>query len=99
MQHMKSIEKECEDMTEKIIYNVVDFSLGDKITGDVIVFKTIEDMENAYKDIDNGKDIYVKTDKGEITKLLHQMINTKIYDGSIRLSAKHGNKTLEVEKC
>ena len=49
-------------------------------------------MEQAYKDIDNGLDVYVEIEAGEetveVTKLLHQMINTKIYDGNIRLSAR-----------
>jgi len=68
-------------------YEVEDFSLGDKVKGDNIVFKSMGDMEQAYKDIDNGNDIYIVKD-GVVTKLLHQMINTKIYDGSIRLSAR-----------
>ena len=70
-------------------YEVVNFSLGDKVQGDIIVFKSIEDMEKAYKDIDNGKDIYIQKE-GVITKLLHQMVSTKIYDGTIMLSAKRG---------
>lgn len=69
-------------------YEVEDFSLGDKTEGDRIVFKSLKDMEQAYKDIDNGNDIYVKTDDGLITKLLNQMLSTKIYDGSIKLSAR-----------
>lgn len=70
------------------VYRVAAFSLGDKHQGDKIVFNSLEDMEQAYNDVDNGLDIYVKTEEGEVTKLLHQMINTKIYDGSIRLSAR-----------
>lgn len=68
-------------------YSVVDFSLGDKVNGDKIIFKSVDDMEQAYKDIDNGNDIYIVKD-GIVTKLLHQMINGKIYDGSIRIGAK-----------
>ena len=70
------------------VYNVVELSLGEKITGDKIVFRSIEDMEQAYKDIDNGRNIYVRTDDGLITKILNQMITNKIYDGTIRLSAR-----------
>ena len=70
-------------------YKVLEFSLGSKIQGDKIVFSSIEDMERAYKDIDNGNDIYVEKDE-KITKLLHQMISAKIYDGSITLSARKG---------
>lgn len=69
-------------------YDVIELSLGEKTEGDKIVFKSIEDMESAYKDIDNGKNIYVKTEDGLITKILNQMVTNKIYDGSIRLSAK-----------
>lgn len=74
------------------VYKVASFSLGDKHQGDKIVFNSIVDMEQAYKDIDNGLDIYVQTEDGEVTKLLHQMVSSKIYDGSIRLSARpqHG---------
>jgi len=81
------------------VYNVVDFSLGDKTEGDKIVFQSVDDLEKAYKDIDNGKDIYVVKD-ALVTKLLHQMISGKIYDGSIRLSAKRkqGEQIGEVGK-
>ena len=70
------------------VYDVAELSLGEKIEGDRIVFKSIEDMEQAYKDIDNGRNIYVRTEDGLITKLLNQMITNKIYDGTIRLSAR-----------
>ena len=72
-------------------YNVLEFSLGSKTQGDRIVFSSIDDMETAYKDIDNGKDVYIEKD-GIITKLLHQMISAKIYDGNITLSAKKGEQ-------
>jgi len=71
-----------------MVYHVQKLQLGDKLEGDCIIFSSIEDMEKAYKDIDNGNDIYVRTDDGLVTKLLHQMINTKIYEGSIKISAK-----------
>ncbi|MFH1454202.1 MAG: hypothetical protein ABIH00_09555 [Armatimonadota bacterium] len=71
----------------KKIYEVEEFSLGDKLKTDKIVFKTLEDLEQAYGDIDNGRSIYVSKD-GLITKLLHQMISSKIYEGSILLSAR-----------
>jgi len=49
----------------------------------------MDDMESAYKDVDNGRDIYIEKD-GIVTKLLNQMISSKIYDGSITLSAIKG---------
>ena len=70
-------------------YEVEDFSLGSRTQGDRIVFKSLEDMERAYREIDNGNDIYIEKE-GYITKLLHQMISAKIYDGTITLSAKKG---------
>jgi len=76
-------------------YAVEDFSLGDKVNGDKIIFKSVETMEKAYRDIDVGKDIYILKD-GLVTKLLHQMISSKIYDGSIVISArKKGAKIIE----
>ena len=44
------------------VYEVAEFRLGDRKEGDIIIFASVEDMENAYKDIDNGKDIYIKKD-------------------------------------
>ena len=38
------------------VYEVEDFSLGDKHKGDRIIFKSLNDMEKAYGDIDNGRD-------------------------------------------
>lgn len=72
-------------------YKVESFSLGEKQAADSIVFNTMEDMEKAYQDIDNGKDIYIEKD-GLVTKLLHQTISTKVYDGTIRISARQGGK-------
>ena len=68
-------------------YQVEDFSLGEKTKGDFIIFKTMIDLEKAYKDIDNGNDIYIEKD-GVVTKILHQTISGKVYDGTIRLGAK-----------
>lgn len=68
------------------MYEVEDFLIGNKQVGDKIIFKSVRDMEQAYLDIDNGKDIYVVKD-GLVTKFLHQMISSKIYDGTIQLSA------------
>lgn len=61
--------------------------MGSKSQGDQIVFASLEDMEQAYKDIDNGRDIYIEKD-GVVTKLLQPMLTSRIYDGSIVLSAR-----------
>jgi len=67
-------------------YNVEEYTLG-KPNENKIIFKTLEDMNAAYKDIDNGNDICIVKD-GVIIRLLHQLINTKIYDGTLLLCAK-----------
>jgi len=81
-----------------MIYHVQKLQLGDKLEGDCIIFSSIEDMEQAYKDIDNGKDIYVRTEDGLVTKLLHQMINTKIYEGSIKISARPTHEEVDIDE-
>jgi hypothetical protein len=74
-------------------YEVEDFSIGSKHDTDKIIFKTVEDMEQAYKDIDNGNDIYI-VKEGLVTKFLHQMISAKIYDGTIQLSARQSKEAV-----
>jgi hypothetical protein len=68
-------------------YKVDSFRIGSKTQGDQIVFASVEDMEQAYKDIDNGRDIYIEKD-GVVTKLLQPMLTSRIYDGTIVLSAR-----------
>jgi len=68
-------------------FKIEEITIGEKQEKDKIVFKSIKDMEEAYRDIDNGNDIYVEKD-GYVTKLLHKMINTKIYEGKIQISAR-----------
>ena len=74
-------------------YKVEEFSIGSNTQTDKIIFKSLEDMEKAYKDIDNGNHIYLEKD-GVVTKILNPMISGKIYDGKITLGAKK-----EVQKC
>ena len=69
-------------------YEVIEFILGEKQEGDRIVFKSINDLEKAHQQIKDGTDIYVVKD-GVVTKLLNQMISTKVYEGTLKLSAKH----------
>lgn len=70
-----------------VTYEVEELSIGDKVKGDKIVFKSREDLERAVSDIDNAKDIYVIEPDGSLTLLLNRVINTKVYDMSIKLSA------------
>lgn len=71
-------------------YNVDEYTLG-KPSENRIIFKTVEDMNMAYKDLDNGNDISIVKD-GVVIKLLHQLINTKVYDGTLLLCAKEVKK-------
>jgi len=68
------------------IYTVEDLILGDKVKGDKIVFHTIADLESAYRELNDGKDIYVEKD-GTITLLPHRMISGRVYDGTMVLMA------------
>lgn len=69
------------------VYKVQGFSLGEKHKADQIRFGSLKDMEAAYKDIDNGRDIYVETEDGVVTKILNQAITSKIYEATITLCA------------
>jgi hypothetical protein len=77
-------------------YRIESFRIGSKSQGDQIVFASLEDMEQAYKDIDNGRDIYIEKD-GVVTKLLQPMLTSKIYDGTIVLSARVSPSTRQEE--
>ncbi len=82
------------------MFEVEELSIGEKLKGDKIVFKSKEDLERVYKEIDNAKDIYVIESDGTLTLLLNRVINTKIYDMSIKLSAritKEEKKKIEIE--
>jgi len=78
-----------EEKEKKKVYEIEEMTLGLlQSQSGKIVFKTIGDMEQAYQDIDNGKDIYVKQKDGVITKLLNQMITSTIYEGKLVLAAR-----------
>ena len=69
-------------------YGVDEFILGDKQSANKIIFSSVDEMEMACKDIDEGKDIYLLGKDGNIIKILHQMVSSKIYDGQIIIGAK-----------
>lgn len=71
-------------------FEVKEFSLGAKDNPNKIIFASVEIMDDACKNIDEGKDIYLIDEKGDIIKILHQMISSKIYDGTIIIGAKQG---------
>lgn len=75
----------------KRIYSIEELILGDKARGDKIIFRTIEDLESAYRDLNDGKDIYVE--KEDIVTLLpHRMIAGRLYDGTLVLTAIKAEK-------
>jgi hypothetical protein len=74
------------DAERKRIYSVEDLILGDKLKGDKITFQTIEDLDSAYRELNDGKDIYVEKD-GVITLLPQRMISGRVYDGTLVLTA------------
>jgi hypothetical protein len=67
-------------------YEVESYELG-KPAENKIVFKSVDDMEKAYKDLDNGNDICIEKD-GIVIKLLHKSINAKVYDGTLMFCAR-----------
>ena len=69
-------------------FKVEEISLGDVGKGDRIIFKSMQDLVAARKEIDDGKGIFVKTDDGLVTELPYRMIYQKIYDGTIKMSAR-----------
>lgn len=75
----------------KRIYAVEELILGDKAHGDRIIFHTIEDLESAYRDLSDGKDIYVEKE-GIITLLPQRMISGRVYDGTLVLTAMKSEK-------
>jgi len=75
--------------SDKRIYSVEELILGDKVKGDKITFHTMGDLESAYRDLNDGKDIYVEKD-GIITLLPQRMIAGRIYDGTLVLTALRG---------
>lgn len=62
-------------------FNILEFK-PDKIT-----FSTLEEMEGAYCELHNGRDIYLILGD-EVIYLRYQDISSKLYDGRIQFVAK-----------
>ena len=71
----------------KKIYSVEELIIGDKSGSNKIMFHNVADLDNAYRELNDGKDIYVEKD-GVITLLPHRMICGRVYDGTLVLTAK-----------
>lgn len=86
-------------MENEKVYEAEEISLGDAQNKNRIVFKSVEELNKAYVDIDNGREIYVRDLRdGLVTKILNQMITSGVYEGKIQLCArqKQGEKIGEV---
>jgi len=75
-------------------YKVDEMRIGDKAQAR-IVFASLEEMELAWKDLDNGKNIHVQEPSGLVTKILYQMVSFRIYEGTLLLSARVGEEKKE----
>ena len=70
-------------------YEAEEISLGDKKEKNKIVFKSVEELNKAYRDIDNGNEIYIKDVRdGLIRKIPNKMLTLGVYTGEIDLCAK-----------
>lgn len=69
-------------------FHIQELDLDQSSAAQKIVFASIDDLEQAHGDINDGKDIYVVLGD-EVIKLLNQELSSKIYDGRIKLAAKY----------
>jgi hypothetical protein len=83
-------------MTRSKMYHIEELDLNQGSSSQKIVFASLQDLEQAHAEINDGKDIYVVLGQ-EIVKLLNQELSSKVYDGRIKLAAKYAdNETTEV---
>ena len=74
-------------MAEIRTFHIQELNLDQTAATQKIVFDSIDDLERAHREINDGKDIYVILGD-EVIKLLNQELSSKIYDGRIKLAAK-----------
>ena len=74
-------------MPEIRTFHIQELNLDQTAATQKIVFDSIQDLERAHREINDGKDIYVVLGD-EVIKLLNQELSSKIYDGRIKLAAK-----------
>ena len=70
------------------MFHIREMDMAQSSTAQKIVFDSIEDLEQAHREINDGKDIYVVLGD-EVIKLLNQELSSKVYDGRIKLAAKY----------
>jgi len=69
-------------------FHIQEMNLDRSDVAQKIVFGSIDDLEQAHREINDGKDIYVVLED-EVIKLLNQELSAKVYDGRIKLAAKY----------
>jgi hypothetical protein len=69
-------------------FHIHEMNLDRLDTVQKIVFDSMEDLEEAHREINDGKDIYVVLGD-EVIKLLNQELSSKVYDGRIKLAARY----------
>ena len=74
-------------------YDVEEYTIGSTQQEERITFNTIEDMESAYQDVNDGTDFNVRIkdkggDKERVIKVPYKMIRQRLYEGTIQFSAR-----------
>lgn len=75
-------------MAKLHMFHIHEMNLERTDVAQKIVFDSIEDLEQAHRDINDGKDVYVVLGD-EVIKLLNQELSSKVYDGRIKLAARY----------
>ena len=72
-------------------YDVVEYTVGSTKQDERITFSTVDEMEKAYQDVNDGADfnVKIKNESGEarILKVSHKMVRQKLYEGRIQFGA------------
>jgi len=74
-------------MPKEHTFHIHELNLDQSSATQKIVFESVEDLDQAHRAINDGKDIYVVI-KDEVIKLLNQELSSKVYDGRIKLAAR-----------
>lgn len=72
-------------------YDVEEYTIGSIKQEERITFNTVEDMERAYQNVNDGADFNVKIkdgDKERVIKVPYKMIRQKLYEGTIQMGAR-----------
>ena len=86
---------EIRRLEEMNSYNVVEYTVGSTRQEERITFSTVEEMEKAYADVNNGADFNIEIEeKSEdrkkilrIIKVSYKMVRQKLYEGQIQFGA------------